>query len=279
MRGYIALLGVSLILALYSGVTSAVIPIDGPCAGKRLAISADGNLHDADDVGAYPMSAALIGRRISDASVIFRHYHWGSHKWQENTGNNYAAMVASNNAVKNNAGLNNNLLKDAAGGNQPKNANINAAVNHLKNQINAAATLTKGMCIIIQGPIEIPYLALNAANSANVAKVDVYIHTNWNKNHGKNKHGGASWNQLKNTGVKSAQQILGSNGFNSTVWKNTKSAWNWLNTVDGGKWSWVRDRIQQSAKGGDISDAGLMFYVLTAETNPTMNRIENYFKP
>ena len=137
----------------------------------RIAYTADGNTNDPDDIGATPIALAIFAAFGVQNRVVHVSYNGilGA-----NDSTLHSRHVASVNGAISRFGYNTNITKVYNAYN-----NTTGAVNNLRDAINASSANNR-LFLIIAGPCEIPYRAINAAASSKRQHVTVISHSPWN---------------------------------------------------------------------------------------------------
>jgi hypothetical protein len=137
----------------------------------RIAYTADGNTNDPDDIGATPLALAIFAAFGVQDRVVHVSYNGI-------LGTNNPTMhdrhVASVNGAISRFGYNKNITKV-----YNAYSNTTRAVNNLRDVINASSANNR-LFLIIAGPCEVPYRAINAAASSKRQHVTVISHSWWN---------------------------------------------------------------------------------------------------
>lgn len=235
----------------------------------RIALSSDGNDHDSDDWGATAMSLAILARKGLQADVV--HYDYASHIWGNSS--NSAFPI--------------NIRESALGGADrfgfdksrffEGTTDLNGAVDNIKKEINASSA-GDPLFFIIAGPMEVPWMGINAADANKRQYVTCISHSNWNNDHGKNDHGGHDDDDIRALGANFVQIKDQNGGFG----KQSMSNWAWLKNM-GPNYSWTYDRIDLVYTEGDASDAGMAYWLLTGgsnggDQNGTTSKLREFLK-
>lgn len=264
--------------ALLAGtVASNAVTIDK--GNYKIAYSADGNLHDPDDLVASPLALALMAEAGVANKLI--HFDYNNHVYTQNHGGDthyIARASASNPEMK--AYDNKSDIYNGKGVHQKDfhNTSVRQACdkwgipkdktkNCLWNVSNAVSNLGNSMptnmrtYYICAGPMEIPWRACNALSATKKSKITCISHSSWNNNH-KHSNDGMShtWSSLSDLGVAT---VSISDQNDASVFKDTRANWKWLKDK-GGKYNWLYYRNSvKNLNTFDGSDAGMMFYVIT----------------
>lgn len=254
------------------GNTSCRPEIDFP--GGRIALTFDGNEHDEDDIGAMPISIAMIEAAGLIDKVVFMEH---SNHHCNNQTDQHEDMIASAQGCINRFGLNASVVYDYQTQRAASTAAFAAAIN--------ASTANNKLWIIAAGPMESLWRALNAANASARQHVVIISHSMWNQNHGDcgaNSHTWAdckndfpepfyteSCNQTGNTcssGDESNPNLLPDQNTsnNNNDFETPASQWSWLQNSNDADLAWIYTRDKADGPGGiDVSDAGMVYYLIT----------------
>ncbi len=218
----------------------------------RIAMSHDGNAHDDDDIGALPMSMAIISEAgLASRVVHIEHsnHHWNDH--EQDVSSQPQKMIDSASGAASRWGYSTSIIYNCR-------TQLSSARTSLKNAINAS-TASDPLFIGAAGPMDTVYDAINASTSSARTHVTVVSHSSWNNKH--THSSGQTWTDVKNSGVKTTL-IIDQNTSNGDNDLNTpKSKWYWLRDSANERDSWLYGRNQASSF--DVSDAGIYYYIIT----------------
>lgn len=270
----IRLFALSVILIFLNSVFSFSQTI--PYTKGRIVISSDGNEHDEDDWAATPVSLALLAsRELQDQVVIyaFSDHIWGSNK--EKKGADFQ-MRESAFIGANKFGFKKTKFIEAE-------AAPNFAIIELTVQINKSSSKDP-LTIIAAGPMDIIGSSLNEADTTKLKFVRVISHSVWNNEHADKPyewetHTGWTWAELEEKFQPYGLQldhILDQNGGSDyTGLKTDIAKFDWMKNspvkdqkpYEKGSWDWLYSRIVAAQKGQefDVSDAGMILYLLTGK--------------
>jgi hypothetical protein len=242
--------------ALKSGsVSAALLPFG------RLVISADGNDHDKDDIGATPMSLAMLAHAGRQADLKLYVYH--DHVWSDKNLAQKQAMTDSVLGGRDHFDFTTTNFISARD-------NQSGAINHIVSQINASSA-TDPLTIIMAGPAHVVARAVKLSDPTKREFVTVISHSGWNDTH-PTEHGSPhTWASMRNTGV-TLDHIDNQNPLLST----SPSPWDWLKNNADPDLQWVYSRNQFSTKY-DVSDSGMLYYVLTGDEHGTPQKFQDFF--
>lgn len=264
----------------------------GVWQGKgRIAISSDGNEHDHDDWSATAISIALLGASgLQDALCLYTYsdHIWGSNQTlptNEIGASSYEQMRESALRGAELFGFDKSRFVCAVD-------NAEIAYERLKEQINLS-TADNPLIIVAGGPMQVVGEAINRADRGKLKYVSLITHSKWNNNHGANvagskwdKHGELGWTygQIAETqsrfGLNCVYITDQNRGIKSGGLLCDREEFDWLKNskmrnkppYKKGSWDWLYSRLEtfpdfKSNKKGkfDVSDAGMVLYVLTGE--------------
>jgi hypothetical protein len=230
----------------------------GPFGQTRIAWTCDGNYHDKDDWGAAPMAVALLGDSGDGYRLV--HYDFNSNmlnslfNWEQQMRKSIFGDATTNGASE---------RWNVAPRFYDDRPNPNLAVANLNKEIMASSSINK-LIVCLGGPAEILWRALQGVPNTIRQHVRVISHS-------------SSFNE--NTGPHTLAQCTGvvvERIPNQNQRLNTKqnwSPWNWLKTSgENNKFLW--DRMRASGRA-DVSDSGMMYYVLYGNKTPTPTDYRN----
>ncbi len=224
----------------------------------RIAMSHDGNAHDADDIGALPLGMAIIAEAgLKDRVVHIEHsnHHWNNHEQQNNVTNQPQKMIDSASGAASRWSYDTAIIFNCR-------TQKSAAQNHLRDVINASSA-TDRLYIDASGPMDTVWQAINASQSTKRTHVTVVSHSTWNNNH--THSGGKTWSDVQSSGVKTTK-ISDQNSSNGDNDFNTPdSKWYFLRDSSEEKFSWLYGRDFENSF--DVSDAGIAWYIITGRSD------------
>ena len=274
---------------VFSFLLALIVISSSALAQKKIVLLHDGNTHDRDDIGALPMALAIV--KCAEAQGLaklvhcsYNNHHWADH--DETLDNQRNKMTASGTQGQS------NLYPVQAGIFFNARTQLNASVNHLANLINNAGSGNNLLYICSGGPQDQLYRALAAANASQRQFVRIISHSTWNNNHDdgsgindmqdiQNLLGNSNWNTCYvNAGTVNNPTWNEGNisNQNSGIWSNEsgQSQFNWMQNDSRYRLNWVYDRIQVAEKW-DVSDAGMAYWVITGNQDPSWNHVKNFF--
>jgi hypothetical protein len=238
----------------------------------RIAISHDGNYHDKDDIGAAAMMQALIWKAgIQDSLVHFDH---SSHRGANDVDQHMDMIISSTRALFLYDIDRSKIFDDFL--------EIRESVLNLAAQINAS-TAEDRLTILQAGPWEVMALAFDNSDPAKHQFVKIVSHSTWNDNHQHSSHhrNKALFFDQYETGGKwegvtppDYEKIDDQNGY---AFKSSLSSWSWMSASL--ETFFVLWRTTESGFAqGDMSDAGMLFWLITGEEHPTMGDVRDFFE-
>jgi hypothetical protein len=227
---------------------------------SRIAYSADGNQHDADDWHASPLSLALIARRAKNKLV---HFDYNSHLGDSSR--SMAATHAANVLQAQSAyGFNRAIFFDDQ-------TSLNGAIDNLKKEINASSASNR-LCFIIAGPMEVAWRGIAAAADDKEQYVTVISHSTWNDRHEDTAEMNHTWSDILADFDVRSERIVDQN---STAFRSSTSSWSWLRELDNG--AALHRAVTTGSKAGDASDTGMVYYLLTGDERADMREVMAFF--
>ena len=246
-------------IILIGNATSLTLP------PGRLAVSADGNNNDRDDIGATPMALAILAKAGSTAKSKLVHYEYNDFIW----GSNYYQKIDMTNSAKGAAtvfGFSSTIFFSVID-------NPSAAYNHLANEINKSSS-TNPLYILAMGPMASICEAIKRSYSSRRQYVTVISHSTWNETYSHN--GSCTWSGVKALGVKTID-ICDQNARLAT---NYYSYVSWIANHPDSKMRWVWGRMKIGLTyytAADVSDAGEMWYWLKYDQYGSFSKLKYYF--
>ena len=253
------------ILNLASSSEADVQPFEMQANAKgfigRIAISADGNDHDRDDIGATPMGLAILAHFGLQNKVV--HYDYNSHIWGNGSGNQKKEMTESALGAASRFGFNKSAFISAID-------ETNKAKNSIANAINNSSS-SNPLYLLVAGPMAVACEGIQAADQDKRKYVTVISHSSWNNEY--SQKGSYTANDVKKTGVKFVQIKDQNAGLHKRY-----EVWSWLKNHSNGGLRWVYERMKVSDKPrGDVSDAGMIWYLLKNDQNVDPDKLKSFF--
>lgn len=236
-------------------------------ACERIAVSSDGNYHDRDDIGGSAMALALLAENGQQSRLV--HWDYNSHlgsstaSWERD-------MVTATEGTASQFGYDVGITF------RNSQADLGRAVNHLKNKINASTSSSR-LCLVGAGPMGVIYRALDASNPAVHPYVTLISHSDWNNNHDDDDN---IWNladirrdfpQVGYTRIPDQNAGLGTDGG--------EAKWSWMATSSDPGLRYVHNVVNDIMnKSGDVSDAGMMYYLITGDDAGNATKLRNFLQ-
>jgi len=232
----------------------------------RVAVSADGNDHDRDDIGASPMELAMLAKAGSTAKSKLVHFEFNNHIWGNYSTTQKNDMTYSVMGAASRFGFSSSIFYSVID-------NPTAAYNHLAAEINKSSS-TDPLFILATGPMHSVCEAIKRSYSTKRPYVTVVSHSTWNETHSHN--GSCTWSGIKTLGVKTIDIIdqnyprFATNNYADVSWLSTHSDANI-------RWVWSRMQIShQYYSAADVSDAGEMWYWLKSDQYGSFSKLKTY---
>lgn len=229
----------------------------------RIALSADGNQHDEDDWASSAMTLAILAQAGLQPNVV--NYIYNNHIWDSDA-QHRRNMTASVLGSGERFGFDTSRFHDGA---DPD--GLAAGVAALTAQINAS-TPDDELTIVLAGPMETTWMAMDAADPQARRHVKCVSHGNksFNQTHGKTDHGGHSYDDVIDLGCQRVQ-IPDQNG---NLGPTDLSDWDYLRKLDPAM-GWLHSRLRLAEKG-DVSDAGMAYFVITGEKRVSRSELRDF---
>jgi hypothetical protein len=229
----------------------------------RIALSADGNQHDEDDWASSAMTLAILAQRGLQPNVV--NYIYNNHIWDsdaEHRRNMTDSVVGAGERF----GFDTSRFYDGA---DP--SRLAAGVAALTAEINASGPGDE-LTIVLAGPMETTWMALDAAAPEARKHVTCVSHGDgsFNQTHGKKDHGGHSYDDVIELGCRRVQ-IPDQNG---NLGPTKMSDWDYLRDL-GPEMDWLHSRLELAEKG-DVSDAGMVYFVITGEKRVSRSELRKF---
>lgn len=264
----------------------------------RIIISSDGNEHDWDDWAASAMNLAVLSSRgLQDKLTL---YTYSDHVWGSNQRRGIEKGMCAYNHMRE------SVLRGAEYF-QFNTTNFVCAVDNaeiaydaMRDEINRSSA-DSPLYIIAAGPMQVIGEGMNRANKECLKYVTVISHSIWNNVHSDktelqfdwDKHSGWTFAEMisefgaKSHGakfVKIADQNRGDGSY--VALQAPRENFDWLikskskakRSYTKGSWDWLYWRLESSAVENDtvfdISDTGMVVYLLTGDERVTPQQIE-----
>lgn len=233
---------------------------DGP---GRIALSADGNQHDEDDWASSAMTLAIIAQRGLQENVV--NYIYDNHIWDSDA-EHRKNMTESVLEGGRRFGFDTSRFYDGA---DPE--GLAAGVAALTAEINASGPGNE-LTIVLAGPMETTWMALDKASPQARRHVRCVSHGDgsFNQTHGKTDHDGHDYDDVIELGCQRVQ-IPDQNG---NLGPTDLSDWDYLKEL-GPDMEWLYSRLELAEKG-DVSDAGMAYFVITGEKRVSRSELREF---
>ncbi|OLT03005.1 hypothetical protein BJF90_27225 [Pseudonocardia sp. CNS-004] len=244
-------------------VTAPATPTAPGGGVGRIALSADGNQHDEDDWASSAMTLAILARAGLQDDVV--NYIYDNHIWDSDP-NHRKNMTESVMGAGERFGFDTSRFHDGA---DP--AGLAAGVASLTAEINASGPGNE-LTIVLAGPMETTWMALHAASPQARTHVRCVSHGDgsFNQTHGKTDHDGHSYDDVIELGCQRVQ-IPDQNG---NLGPTDLSDWDYLKEL-GPDMEWLYSRLEVAEKG-DVSDAGMAYFVITGEERVSRSELRTF---
>ncbi len=250
------------------GILLLLVGLPAPALAEfpgRLAISADGNDHDRDDIGASPMTLAIIAKAGLRQKLV--HFEYNNHIWSSYNSAQQQDMTASVVGAASRFGFPSNIFYSAI-------SNPSAAYDHLATEISKSSS-SDPLYILAMGPMETVCQGIRRSDAFKRQYVTVVSHSTWNDAHQHN--GSCTWGDLPSTGVRA----IHISDQNSNLATSNQADVAWLaNHADADlRWVWSRMRIGLSWQViADVSDAGEVWsWLKNGDQNGTFAKLKAFF--
>lgn len=223
-------------------ITVSAVLAFGQHFSGRVGASNDGNQHDPDDIGSAAWEVGIYFK----AGAQYVHHDYADH-----LGNNDPVMEARiHHSV---IGAAQRFYNDTTICFNDQ-TNLSGAIANIAKQINASSA-TDNFFLICCGPMEVPWRGIMASDSIKRKYCVCVSHSGWNDTHSDTPEMTHRWTDIQKTGVNCIH--ISDQNIN-------------LQVNDLARWAWAKNssdpniRFLDSVRvGGDISDAGMAFFVIT----------------
>jgi hypothetical protein len=227
----------------------------------RVGASHDGNQHDYDDIGAAAWDIGIFAK----AGARLVHDDYADHLADNDTSMEHKVEASALGSAQRWYGSTSMCYNDQH--------NLQGAINNIAAQINASSASNR-FYYILCGPMEVPYRGIMAADSAKRKYCTCISHSGWNDSHTSSlmTH---TWSDIQKTGV-TAVHIADQN---TLLNDKTSGAWDWAKNASDEKLRFMWDRMATYGVYGDISDAGMAWYVITGsgDQGGTNAKLKTFF--
>jgi hypothetical protein len=224
------------------GVTLSLF---GQSFSGRVGASHDGNQHDHDDIGAAAWDIGIFAK----AGARLVHDDYGDHLADNDTAMEHAverSVLGSAQRFYGSTAMCYNDQRDLQG-----------AINNIAAQINASSA-TDRFYFILCGPMEVPFRGIMAATAGKRQYCTCISHSSWNDTHTSSlmTH---TWTDIQGSGVSAVHIADQNTKLNCT----SSSCWDWAKNSGDEKIRFMFACMNGAGVYGDISDAGMAWYVVT----------------
>jgi hypothetical protein len=228
----------------------------------RIAMSADGNQHDEDDWASSAMALAILAQRNLQPNLV--HYDYDNHIWDSDD-NHLRNMRESVLEGGERFNFDTSRFFDDS-----KPEQLREGTQNLVSEINASSSDDE-LWLVLAGPMETAWMALDAADPERRKSVKCVSHGEWNETHGKKDHGGHDYEDLIDLGCQRFQIP----SQNSELGPTDMDDWDYL--MDSNEnLEWLHSRLEVIGNG-DVSDAGMIYYVITGDEKGSRSDLRKYF--
>jgi hypothetical protein len=228
----------------------------------RIAVDADGNFNDDDDWASTPMTLAILAAGGLQDRVV--HYTFNNSlgandpEWQQIMGDSALDGARL-------SGFDIDRFYNAQ-------QQLEAGIANLREHA-ARSTPDDPLFILAMGPMEFLWRALSEVDPEALRHVTVISHSPWNDNR--------KWlptahdaEDIKALGVTWLQITEQNEGLNT---RENFLPWSWLSGAEG-YLGWVYERMLLTRRG-DVSDAGMAYFLLTGDPYTTPDKLKQFLRP
>ncbi len=233
---------------------------------SRLAWSADGNQYDPDDLSASPLALLLLAARGQQQRLV--HFDHSSNLGDNNPAMEEQMIWSVEEAARVIGGFDmSNIYNDQR--------DLEGSTDSVARAINASSAQDR-LCFVVAGPHGVAYRGIAKAQRDKLPYVTMISHSEWN-----NSHDAAdniyNLDDIKRDFPELNFQAISDQNSNLGT-RVGEEAWAWMKTAGDPATEWVGTRIDEVDTSGDVSDAGMMYYVLTGDENGDPSDVENYLR-
>lgn len=231
--------------------------------GGRYALTSDGNQHDPDDIGAMPMSIAMMCYAGYKDKIV--HFDYANHLGLSNP-SKLSEITESCTTVASKFNIDKNIVFNCQ-------TQLNEAKNNFVREA-LASSASDPLWLVCAGPMGTAYLYLEKVKSINPEKLQ-YVHCISHSN-ANNKHNdtheleGKTWETMK--------RDFPTVQFHDIANQNTKTGfcspiknWAWMNQQDAPEtWKWLYSRNRTASVNVgmfDMSDGGMTYWLISGANN------------
>lgn len=261
----------------------------------HIIISSDGNEHDWDDWAASAMNLAVLASQgLQDKLSLYTYsdHVWGSNQEHSNVNGMNAYEHVRESVLSGAKYFDFETTKFICAVD-----NAEVAYTAMRDEINRASKESP-LYIIGAGPMQVIGEGMNRADRDKLKYVTVISHSGWNNNHSDkvqsnfswDVHSGWTWDEMieefgaNKHGVSFVKIKDQNHGWNKyTALQCPRENFDWLtkgNVPD--SWRWLYTRLESCAvkqkKYFDVSDTGMIMYLLTGNEEVTPQMIEGFLK-
>jgi len=238
-----------------------------PIYTERIAFSHDGNRADCDDIGAVAWNFAVLWSfGMADKLVHLDYANNFNPSEATQCSNQYTESQKSvNEAVTNFPGFDKSKIFDCQ-------KNVTGAIANFKAEAEKS-TATNRLTLIIAGPCEVPWRMINAVAADKRQFIQCISHSAWNEGYYSTNNMTHKWSDMKsNFPTVKYIDIIDQNDYVGKRYSGISTAWDFLSTlpavcgVTNANFKWL---LSRDMKSGDVSDVGMLWYLLTGDQKGT----------
>ena len=234
---------------------------------ERIAWSSDGNQHDPDDIGASALALLLLAERGQQGRLA--HYDHSSHLGDNNPSMEQQ-MIESVEGTAQRTGYDMSRIYNDQ-------RDLSGSVNSIAQAINASSA-TNRLCFVVAGPHGVAYRGVAQADPSKFQHVTMISHSNWNDTHDDADNIYNLDDIKRDFPGLNFQAIRDQNGDNGLGTSVGEEAWAWMKSSDDAPTRWVGEIIDNANIRGDVSDSGMMWYVLQGDEYGNPAKFRDYLE-
>jgi hypothetical protein len=253
-------------------ITAAVLggqpgPFDGRTFHGRIAWSADGNHNDEDDWAASPVALAIFAAFGAQDKLV--HFDYNSilnnndPDWEKTHEESVLGAAERFGFDRSRFHSDQRILNEAI-------ASLVKAID--------ASTAADPLYLVIAGPMEVPFRAMQKADPAKLGFVYCISHSNWNDGFSPNYTYNFTKHDVIATGVKWVQirdqnEFLGKSPYGRPAQPQEWQPFEWLRDAADAHLRFLWQRLQVSTRA-DCSDAGMAYFLMTGDEESAIEKLQ-----
>jgi hypothetical protein len=242
-------------------------PYDGKQFRGRIAYSADGNFNDEDDWAASPVALAIFARfGVKDRLVHFDYnciLSKTDSKWEKEHEKSVLGAARQ-------FGYPRSIFHDCQKDKQ-------AAIDSIRQAINASSA-DNPLWFILAGPMEVPYLGIQASDPGRRKFVYCISHSRWNDGYAREDFVHHNKRDVIPSGVKWVQiadqnQFLTTSPYGRPARAEEWKPYHWMRDSKDEQVRFLWERMRATRRA-DCSDAGMAYFLMTGDEKTEIAKLQ-----